>query len=54
LLPLIARRIQPILRGPNKGRKADHYLVVWEDYPLLIVLVSEFQNCSVLSSLIRH
>ncbi len=31
---IIARRIQQILRGPNKGRKADHYLVVWEDYPL--------------------
>ena len=31
---IIARRIQQILRGPNKGRKADHYLVVWEGYPL--------------------
>ena len=28
------RRIQHIFAGPNKGRKADHYLVVWEDYPL--------------------
>ena len=31
---IIARRIQQIFAGPNKGRKADHYLVVWEDYPL--------------------
>ena len=31
---IIARRIQHIFAGPNKGRKADHYLVVWEDYPL--------------------
>ena len=31
---VIARRIQQIFAGPNKGRKADHYLVVWEDYPL--------------------
>ena len=28
---IIARRIQHIFPGPNKGRKADHYLVVWED-----------------------
>ncbi len=27
---IIARRIQDIFAGPNKGRKADHYLVVWE------------------------
>ena len=31
---IIARRIQQIFAGPNKDRKADHYLVVWEDYPL--------------------
>jgi hypothetical protein len=31
---IIDRRIQHIFAGPNKGRKADHYLVVWEDYPL--------------------
>ena len=31
---IIARRIQAIFAGPNKGRKADHYLVVWEGYPL--------------------
>ena len=31
---IIARRIQHIFAGPNKDRKADHYLVVWEDYPL--------------------
>ena len=31
---IIARRIQDIFAGPNKGRKADHYLVVWEGYPL--------------------
>ena len=31
---IIAWRIQHIFAGPNKGRKADHYLVVWEDYPL--------------------
>ena len=31
---IIARRIQAIFAGPNKGRKAEHYLVVWEDYPL--------------------
>ncbi len=31
---IIVRRIQHIFTGPNKGRKADHYLVVWEDYPL--------------------
>ena len=30
---IIARRIQDIFAGPNKGRKADHYLVVWEGYP---------------------
>ncbi len=28
---IIAWRIQDIFAGPNKGRKADHYLVVWED-----------------------
>ena len=27
---IIARRIQAIFAGPNKGRKAEHYLVVWE------------------------
>ena len=31
---IIARRIQHIFAGSNKGRKADHYLVVWEVYPL--------------------
>ncbi len=31
---IIARRIQHIFAGSNKGRKADHYLVVWEGYPL--------------------
>jgi hypothetical protein len=31
---IIDRRIQDIFPGPNKGRKADHYLVVWEGYPL--------------------
>ena len=31
---IIARRILDIFAGPNKGRKADHYLVVWEGYPL--------------------
>jgi hypothetical protein len=31
---MIARRIQDIFAGPNKDRKTDHYLVVWEDYPL--------------------
>ena len=31
---IITRRIQDIFPGPNKGRKADHYLVVWEGYPL--------------------
>jgi hypothetical protein len=31
---IIARRIQDIFGGPNKGRKTDHYLVVWEGYPL--------------------
>ena len=31
---IIDRRIQHIFADPNKGRKADHYLVVWEDYPL--------------------
>ena len=31
---IIARRIQAIFAGPNKGRKAEHYLVVWEGYPL--------------------
>jgi hypothetical protein len=30
---IIARRIQDIFVGPNKVRKAYHYLVVWEDYP---------------------
>ncbi len=30
---IIARRIQHIFAGPNKGRKADHYLLVWEGYP---------------------
>ena len=27
---IIARRIQDIFAGSNKGRKDDHYLVVWE------------------------
>ncbi len=31
---IITRRIQYIFEGPNKERKDDHYLVVWEDYPL--------------------
>ena len=31
---IITRRIQHIFTGPCKGRKVDHYLVVWEDYPL--------------------
>ncbi len=31
---IITSRIQDICTGPNKGRKTDHYLVVWEDYPL--------------------
>ncbi len=31
---IIARRILDIFAGPNKGRKAVHYLVVWEGYPL--------------------
>ena len=31
---IIDRRIQDIFTGLNKGRKADHYLVVWEGYPL--------------------
>ena len=30
----VPKGIQHIFAGPNKGRKADHYLVVWEDYPL--------------------
>jgi hypothetical protein len=25
---------QDIFAGPNKDRKVDHYLVVWEGYPL--------------------
>jgi hypothetical protein len=31
---IIAQRIQDIFTGPNKDRKADHFLVVWEVYPL--------------------
>jgi hypothetical protein len=31
---IIDRRIQDIFAGPNKYRKSDKYLVVWEDYPL--------------------
>jgi hypothetical protein len=31
---IIDRRNQDIFTGPNKGRKVDHYLVVWEGYPL--------------------
>jgi hypothetical protein len=31
---IIVRRIQDIFAGPKKGRKSDHYLVVWEGYPL--------------------
>jgi len=31
---IIDRRIQDIFAGSNKGRKTDHYLVVWEGYPL--------------------
>ncbi len=31
---IIVRRIQEISDGINKGRKSDHNLVVWEDYPL--------------------
>ena len=31
---IIDRRLQDIFAGSNKGRKTDHYLVVWEGYPL--------------------
>ena len=31
---IITRRIQDICAGPNKVRKVDHYLVIWEGYPL--------------------
>jgi hypothetical protein len=31
---IIDRRIQDFFPGPKKDRKADHYLVVWEVYPL--------------------
>jgi len=31
---IIARRIQDISAGPDKGRKTDHYLVIWKGYPL--------------------
>jgi hypothetical protein len=31
---IIDLRIQGISGGTNKDRKDDHYLVVWEDYPL--------------------
>ena len=31
---IIDRRIQDTFPGSNKDRKADHYLVVWEGYPL--------------------
>ena len=31
---IIDRRIQDRFAGPNKDRKAHHYLVVWEGYPL--------------------
>ncbi len=31
---IIDRRIQDISTESNKGRKAYHYLVVWEGYPL--------------------
>ena len=31
---IIVRRILDIFEGSNKDRKADHYLVVWEGYPL--------------------
>jgi len=31
---IIDRRIQDILAVPNKDRKSEHYLVVWEGYPL--------------------
>ena len=31
---IIDRRIEDIFTGTNKDRKVDHYLVVWEDYPL--------------------
>ena len=31
---IVTRRIQEISAGINQGRKSDHYLVVWEDYPL--------------------
>ena len=31
---IIDRRILDIFAGSNKDRKADHYLVVWEGYPL--------------------
>ncbi len=31
---IIDHRIQDIFGGSNKDRKSDHYLVVWEDYPL--------------------
>jgi hypothetical protein len=31
---IVTRRIQEISAGINQGRKSDHYVVVWEDYPL--------------------
>ena len=31
---IIDRRIQEISVGINKGKKSDHYLVVWAGYPL--------------------
>jgi hypothetical protein len=34
LKDIIDRRIQDIFPDPNKDRKTDHYLVVWEGYPL--------------------
>ena len=30
---IIVRRLQEISAAMNKGRKSDHYFVVWEGYP---------------------
>ena len=42
---IIVRRIQDICTGSKKGRKADYYLVVWQDYPLKIILESLLRIC---------
>ncbi len=44
---IIARRIQAIFAGPNKDKKAEHYLVVWKGYPLKKVFRTGFLDTTI-------